>query len=88
MALMRPVFFLILFASIPMGFYFESVIKMQYYPEYDAVLYECGVVFISGLIYSLITKSYLVILITISCTFAIPYLHKWIVQYWAYNPIF
>jgi hypothetical protein len=59
--------------SVPIGFVYTDAIK-HYMPLYSPITHLSATVFFSGLVYTLITRSVIVLSITIASTIAIPHL--------------
>ena len=65
------------------GFYFQAGIRLHY-PAYDPTLFIAGLVFIMGSSYAVMSRNFVVILIVIMATVAIPFMGRWIMLYWPF----
>ena len=77
----------LILGSVVIGFIFETEIQ-QHIREYSAVMHCCATIFFTGLIYSLVTRSLIVLSVTTAATIATPWIKEWLFFYWPYNPFF
>lgn len=71
----------LLLLCIPACVYFEPQIR-AHIPAYSSTLFFSGMLCFCGLIYALLARNFLIAVITILVTVALPRLVVWIVIYW------